>query len=280
MGPQRASESLRGGPQAATGRFRGKDVAADAAAVPPRAVITHHRPPLTSTNGRAVELRLVNGFEVLRNRRPVPLPLTAQRLVAFLAFQERPVQRVYVAGKLWMDTDEARASGSLRSAIWRVKKADVALIRTPDTRLELDQGVHVDLAAAARLARALISGASHAAMEDLDALRGEILPDWYDDWLLMEREVHRQLRLHALEALAARLADAGRYGEATDAALSAIACEPLRESAHRTLVHVYVAEGNLSEALRHVELYRELVSRLGLAPSPQFEELTGGLTAH
>jgi DNA-binding SARP family transcriptional activator len=217
---------------------------------------------------------------VLCEDRPVALPLTAQRLLAFLAFQERPVQRVYVAGKLWMDTDEGRASGSLRSAIWRVKQTAVSLIRTPDTRLELDPAVDVDVAAAVELARALIAGSPEPANGDLSALRGEILPDWYDDWLLMEREVHRQLRLHALEALAIRLAGDESYGQAADAALSAIACEPLRESAHRTLLRVYLAEGNASEAVRHAGLYRELVSRIGIAPSPQFEELAGGLTGH
>src|SRR3712207_7767400 len=72
--------------------------------------------------------------------------------------------------------------------------------------------------------------------------RSEILPDWYDDWLLMEREVHRQLRLHALESLAARLAQDARYGEAVDAALSAIAGEPLRESAHRTRSEEHTSE--------------------------------------
>jgi DNA-binding SARP family transcriptional activator len=226
-----------------------------------------------------VELRLVNGFEVRCDEHPVQLPLTAQRLVAFLAFQDRPVQRVYVAGKLWTDTAEERSSGSLRSAIWRVRQTGLSLIRTPDTRLELDRAVHVDLASAAELARALIAGSGDPGIGDLAALRGEILPDWYDDWLLMEREVHRQLRLHALEALAIRLADAARYGEAVDVALSALAGEPWRESAHRTLVRVYLAEGNVSEALRQADLYRELVSRIGIAPSAQLEELLSGLTA-
>jgi DNA-binding SARP family transcriptional activator len=242
------------------------------------AVVSQYRPPIAHARV-AVELRLANGFELRRDGHTVPLPLTAQRLLAFLAFQERPVQRVYVAGKLWMDTEEERASGSLRSAIWRVKQADDALIRTPDTRLELDSAVEVDVITAARLARALIAGAAAPADGRLEALRGEILPDWYDDWLLMEREVHRQLRLHALEAVACRYAEAARYGEAADAALSAIACEPLRESAHRTLLRVYLAEGNASEAVRHAGLYRELVGRIGLDPSPQFEELASGLTA-
>lgn len=228
-----------------------------------------------------VELRLVNGFEVLVGGVPVELPLTAQRVVAFLAVQERPVQRVYVAGKLWIDTSEERAFGSLRSALWRLRQSEVPLVRSLDTRLAIEPSVRVDLVEAVALARLLISGAGELAVDagDLSPLRGEILPDWYDDWLLIEREAHRQLRLHALEALAVRLAAAARYGEAVDAAMGAVAGEPLRESAHRTLVRVYLAEGNASEALRHVRLFRELTAQIGVAPSPQFEELVAGLTA-
>jgi DNA-binding SARP family transcriptional activator len=228
-----------------------------------------------------VELRLVNGFELLRGGEPVELPLTAQRLVAFLALQERPMQRAYVAAKLWLDTLEEKASGSLRSAIWRVKQAELSLIRTPDTRLVLDPDVQIDLAAALATARVLLSDEPDVdpRPSDLAALKGEILPDWYDDWLMIERESHRQLRLHALEALAVRLGAADRFGEAVEAALAAIAGEPLRESAHRTLCRVYLAEGNATEALRHAGLYRDLLWReLGLRPSPQFDALVAGVT--
>lgn len=226
-----------------------------------------------------VELRVVNGFDVRSDGRSVELPLTAQRLVAFLSFQQRPVQRVYVAGKLWMDTADERASGSLRSAIWRIRQTAVPLIQTAGTRLALDPDVHVDLVAAETHARLLISGSGDDRIGDLAALHGEILPDWYDDWLIMEREIHRQLRLHALEALALRLAANARYGEAVDAALSAVAGEPLRDSAHRTLVRVYLAEGNISEALRHDGLYRQRLAPIGIAPSAEFERLVAGLTA-
>ena len=111
------------------------------------------------------------------------------------------------------------------------------------------------------------------------ALTGELLPDWYDDWLLIEREKYRQLRLHALEALATQLTALARYGEAAETALTAIAGEPLRESAHRVLIRVHLAEGNPSEALRHYRLFRELLlTELGLEPSEQIAELVGGLT--
>jgi DNA-binding SARP family transcriptional activator len=234
-----------------------------------------------ATGVPVVELRLVQGFEVLHRGESIELPLLAQRLVAFLALQERPRQRAYVAATLWIDTAPERAFASLRSAIWRVRQSGAPLICAPDTRLALDPDVQVDLAAALELARRLLGDDTECDVrsDDLVPLKGEILPDWYDDWLMIERETHRQLRLHALEALAVRLTNAGRFGEAVAAAMAAVEGEPLRESAHRVLCQVYLAEGNVSEALRSVELYRELLmSELGLRPSPQFERLVAGVT--
>jgi DNA-binding SARP family transcriptional activator len=223
----------------------------------------------------------VNGFEVLVDGEPAGLPLTAQRVVAFLALQQRPLQRAYVAAKLWLDTTEERAAGSLRSAVWRVHQSEIPLVCTLDTRLVLDPGVRVDIAEALATARLLLDDGAEVDLGavDLSALKGEILPDWYDDWLMMERETHRQLRMHALEAMAVRLGAAKRFGEAIDAAMAAIAGEPLRESAHRTLCRVYLAEGNATEALRHATLYRDLLWRqLQLRPSLQFDELVAGVT--
>jgi hypothetical protein len=57
------------------------------------------------------------------------------------------------------------------------------------------------------------------------------LPGWYEDWGLFESEDWRQLRLHALEALADRLTAAGRFAEAALAAHGLIRADPLRETA-------------------------------------------------
>jgi len=109
---------------------------------------------------------------------------------------------------------------------------------------------------------------------DEDELGGDLLPDWYDDWVLVERERLRQLRLHALEALAISRMEAGRHGEAAGAALSAVSIEPLRESAQRVLIRVHLAEGNVGEAVRQYHSYKQLLlEELGLAPSDQLESL-------
>jgi len=147
----------------------------------------------------------------------------------------------------------------------------------------LDAGVAVDVRAMATIAARLLD--PERAPLPLDAsladLAGaELLPDWYDDWVLLAQERIRQLRLHALEALALRLASVGRYGEAVDAALVAVQAEPLRESAHRTLIAVHLGEGNQVEALRHYHRYRELVhTALGANPSAKMEELVGAACA-
>ena len=223
----------------------------------------------------AVEVHLVDGFELVCEGRPVPCPLTAQRVLAFLGLHDRPLQRLFVAGKLWMDATEERALASLRSAIYRANRPAAPLIRVTDTRLALDDGVRVDVREASSQALRLIEGDETDGVRGARALfGGELLPDWYDDWLIIERERFRQLRLHGLEALSLRLVELERFGQAADAALSAIACEPLRESAHRALIRVHLAEGNPSEAVRQFELFRQMLDdELGLAPSPQLARL-------
>jgi len=221
-------------------------------------------------------LSLLNAFELRCDGRDVNLPVSAQRLVAFVALHGGPLLRVYVAGTLWLHASDERAGASLRSSLWRLNRAGLQIVEASSTHLRLAPEVDVDVQRASELARRLLDGAATDA--DLDSaeeeLRGELLPDWYDDWLVFERERFRQLSLHALEALADRLVAAGRLGKALEVALAALAGEPLRESAHRTLIRVHLAEGNRGEALRQYELCRRLLQdRLGVEPSPQLDEL-------
>ena len=101
-----------------------------------------------------------------------------------------------------------------------------------------------------------------------------LLPDWYDEWLQHEGEALRQIRLHALETLAGALSAAGRHADAIQAALAAIQLEPLRETAHRTLIETHLAEGNWSEARRQFQRCRRLLGEeLGVEPSEAMRQL-------
>jgi DNA-binding SARP family transcriptional activator len=231
---------------------------------------------------------LLGAFGVRPEPSPGELPGTVQRLVALLALHGRPLHRLYVAGTLWPDVSEDHAFASLRSALWRLRTSGCRIVRPTGTHLRIEEHVEIDalelIAAAHRLNPPPDASRAGDLPEDLDALvdrfGDDLLPDWYDDWVVVWRERWRHVRLHALESLAALLGRAGDYGRAVEAGLAAVRAEPLRESAHRALITVHIAEGNGEEALRQYGSYRRLVGdELGIAPSPLMEGLVAGLTA-
>ena len=208
------------------------------------------------------------------------LPLSAQRVIAFLAIRSHPMLRLHVAGSLWLDSPEERAFANLRSALWRIHRSGLVVVDSSDGTLRLAAGVRVDLHEAAALAHRLIGSVPMGAGGDVDwlPLAGEVLPDWDDDWALVEREHFRNLSLQGLESLCEHLTAQGRLRQALEVGLAAFAREPLRESAHRLLVRIYLADGNPFDAIRQFRLYRDLVrSRLGIEPSAQMLELVHGL---
>ncbi len=213
---------------------------------------------------RPSELRLLGGFALRVEGEPVDLQPAAQRLLALLALAGAAVERSYAAFRLWPDTDEERAKANLRSTVWRLRRAPGELVRATKTHIGLHREVWVDVS------------------EDLDGEEAEpdptrhfeLLPDWYDDWLVTERERIRQLHLHALERRTERLIDVGRTDEAIQLGLRASALEPLRESPQRLVIRCHLAEGNLIEAIRHYDRYAKLLEReLGAAPSDGMRNL-------
>jgi DNA-binding SARP family transcriptional activator len=224
----------------------------------------------------SLSVHLINGFDVGgASAAPCELPQNCRRVVAFLALWEQPVLRSFVSGTLWPDSDIAHANASLRSALWRLRTPAGAepLVVANRSHVALGPNVQVDYRDALVWGRAVLAGASESlpsawTLAEIAALSGDVLPDWYDEWVLLARERFRQLRLHALEALCEQLADAGRYGEALMAGLGAVAIEPLRESAHRHVIAVHLREDNVIEAIRQYRSYERLLEEeLSLQPS-------------
>jgi DNA-binding SARP family transcriptional activator len=226
-------------------------------------------------------VRLLRGFELHHGDDVVTLPMTAQRLVAFLALHDRPMQRVHVAGVLWLDSTEEQAYASLRTALWRLRRSGPATVEATSSHLALAGAVPVDAREIALRAQRVLRGGP-TDEDDLDRLAdaGELLPDWYDDWVVIERERLRHLCVRALERMSTDAAADARFAEAVDAGLAAISFEPLRESAHRVVIEAHLAEGNAAEAIRQYDLFRRLLeTKLGLEPSPRMHELMRAVTA-
>ena len=231
------------------------------------------------TTGDPLHVRLIDGFELRRGSDPVELPRSCQRLIGFLALWERPVLRSFVSGNLWPDSDTEHANASLRSTLWRLPNGrQQGLVQATSGQLALDPDVQVDYRDALTWSRSVLADSAALpapwTLSEITVLSREVLPDWYDEWVLLARERFRQLRLHALESLCEQLAAAGRFGEALLAGLSAVAIEPLRESAHRRVISVHLQERNFVEALRQYRSYERLLEEeLSLQPSAELREL-------
>lgn len=226
----------------------------------------------------AAALSLLHGFTFTVGRQTIPLVWSVQRLFVLLALHGRPLSRTRVAGVLWPDTTSAKAAANLRSTLWRAHKSARDLVEVGAQRIGLARDVAVDVHEAEVCARRLLDLARPCdeilTVGTRALLSAELLPDWGDEWLTVERERYHQLRLHALEALSERLRQSGRYGEAVDAGLVVVCAEPFRESAHYAVVRAHLAAGNRWEASRQYERCRDLLrTELGLEPSPALRGL-------
>lgn len=222
-------------------------------------------------------LCLFGGPSVLHHGHRIVVPEGSQRLLVLVALRGGRVDRRRVAGSLWPDGTDDRAAGNLRSAMWRLRSAGLDLLRNERGVLTLHERVDVDVHDVAAWADRLVRG-THTD-EDL-VLEGrpldpeDVLPGWYDDWVIFERERLRQRVLHGLEALSNVLRDRGRCAEAVEAAMCAVHLEPLRESGQKALLLAHLAEGNQVEARRALDAYARLLrSELGLRASTELHEM-------
>jgi DNA-binding SARP family transcriptional activator len=154
------------------------------------------------------------------------------------------------------------------------------VVNSTAATVRLNDGLQVDLWDAEEQARVIDTAdvPPREVVADLTHLTRDLLPEWHDDWLVVEQESYRQKRLHALERAAKFLCDRGSFTDALAASFVAVRSEPLRESAHRRVIEVHLAEGNHAEALRQYHVYRQLMStELGLVPSPTIRGLVAPL---
>jgi DNA-binding SARP family transcriptional activator len=231
-------------------------------------------------NQPAVGLTLTGEFELSVGSRQLAVSHGVERMLAYLALNDRPVNRLRLACELWPAAGEKQAANSLRSTLWRSGRACEWLVAAEPERLRLSAAVRVDATELTGLAHRLIH---HPTGDDLDRLpalirSAEILPDWDDEWVAADRERFRLLRLEALERAATALIERNCLGDALIAALASVRSEPLRESCQRLVVEVHLKSGNLAEALRSYHGYRTLLrDELGIAPSRLMQHLVGPL---
>ena len=232
-------------------------------------------------------LELFGAWRLSHDDATYPMRSREQRLIALLALQGRR-RRSYLAGILWPDSTEARASANLRAAIFRSDHVARGLMLHNGRDVSLATNLRIDVHDFIDHVWRLSTARQAATDADVDALTclrllqpGDLLPGWYDDWVIYERARLQQLRVQALEAAAERMLARGELSAALMVASAAVTIEPLRESAQRTLIRIHLRDGNYHSALRDYSDFRYRLQReLGIAPSAQMLALVRPLLQH
>lgn len=220
---------------------------------------------------------VLGSFSVTAHGEPVPLESDARRVVAYLAVHRRSQRCTELAADLWPGVPAAAALLDAALAAAATLVTDVV-----DGTVALDPAVVVDLDEAMTLVRTLATVPGHPESVPADlpvatALLGtDVLPDWTEAWLPVERERFRQIRLNALEELSAALTASGRFADAVVTARAAVHAAPSREGARRALIEAHLAQGDIADAVAEYDEYQELLrSSVGAPPPSAFDGAFG-----
>lgn len=185
-------------------------------------------------------------------------------LLALLALRPgRDVERDWLAGTLWPDSDEPDARRSLRQSLHDLRRAlgpesHRLACESPRT-LRLDvSGADVDVLA---FDAALARGGSASLKAAVELYRGPLLEDCTEEWALEERRQREQAYLTALETLALEATVRGEYGTAAGYLRRAVGVDPFRENLQRVLMQSLGGEGNPGGALLVYRQFREMLRR-------------------
>jgi DNA-binding SARP family transcriptional activator/pimeloyl-ACP methyl ester carboxylesterase len=222
-----------------------------------------------------LSIRLFGGFHAELDSGP-PLGIRrkkAQALLAYLALRPGLARsRDSLAALLWSGTTDQHARHNLRQTLFALRQVvapDPFIVEGELIGLQANT-VEVDVAA---FERGVAQETRDALREATSLYRGELLDGFrideapFDDWLAAERQRLRELGLNALEKLLAMDLAAGSPERAVETGLRLLALDPLRESAHRTLMELYARQGRRPAALRQYQRCAEALRReLGVEP--------------
>src|SRR3990170_4914428 len=139
-----------------------------------------------------LEARLLGKFDIRVDGRPVEIPLrAAQSLLAYLMLTPGTAhRREQLAGLLWPDMPESNAKGNLRHTLWRIRKAlgERDYLLADDITVAFDATTEYWLDAALVARRVEADGSADNLMRTVSAYGGDLLPGFYDEWVVLERQ--------------------------------------------------------------------------------------------
>src|SRR5919204_4814398 len=230
-----------------------------------------------------LELRLLGQFDIRLGELSLSIPSRpAQSLLAYLALTAGTAhRRERLAGLLWPDIEDDSARASLRQGLWRIRKALEARLPSGVQYLLADD---LTVAFNAKSAYWLDAAALDTPLDEatsveslqqaLIAYRGDLLPGFYDEWVLRERERLEGVFERKIGRLLECLIAMRRWPEVLEWAERWIAVGHVPEPAYRALMLAHSERGDRARIATVYQRCRELLfEELGAQPSEQTREL-------
>ena len=232
-----------------------------------------------------LHLTLLGGFEARAgDASPVVFARRkAQALLAYLAVDPGEAHlRDKLAALLWGESSDQRARHSLRQTLSALKQT---LGRNGGDVLRVDADTVAINRAAIRVdvdvLKQLVTEATPEALAQATALyRGDFLEGLsvreprFEEWLITQRELLRELALEALAKLLAHQTKTGATQQAIQTAVRLLGLDPLQEAVHRALMRLYAQQGRRGAALRQYQIcVAELQRELGQEPEAPTKRL-------
>ena len=215
-----------------------------------------------------VHLHLFGSFESTLDNEPIHFPTRKiEALLAFLVLHPEPHPREKLAALFWGDVSDNQARVSLRYALARLRETlggDFLIADRETVQLNPDFPIWVD--------------ACEFRVQDstfrVQNYRGDLLADFYGDWIGPERERFRQGYLDAALQLTQHYRSTSEYARAVETAQRVLECDPANERAHQHLIFCFVAQGDRPAALRQYEQCVHALQRdLAIDPAPETKAL-------
>lgn len=220
-----------------------------------------------------LRLHLFGHFHVERGGEEIQLSTRKfERLLAYLVLHPGSHSREKLAAQFWPDVPDDSARASLRNALSTLRRQlDPDLLQSDRQTVQIntDYPLWVDALAFQHQANRFLSSPSPAFTDiDLELYAGDLLADYYDDWVLWAQESFRDLYLDTLLELTQQMRSQSEYGKAIELAEKVLQIDRTHERAHQHLMFCYIALGDRGAALRQYETcFNTLQDELAVEPS-------------
>jgi DNA-binding SARP family transcriptional activator len=232
------------------------------------------------------KIYLLGQFKLQANEQANDLPIElpsrpAQSLFAYLVLNAGVThRREKLASLLWPEASETNARSYLRQALWRIRKALLSGSLSWEDYLHIsDINVTFDNQSDYWLdADQLLKSTGEKSVEQLIAIvqlyRGELLPGFYDEWVVFERDRLLTAYQHKMDLLLNSLIQVGQWQEALKWGEQWVRFGYSPEPAFRALMQAHAGLGNQGMVSATCQRCLESLNReLGLEPSPETQQL-------